>query len=165
MTQDTTATTTSTTARGFEREACTRCGGSGHYSYCQMYGTTCFKCAGQRFVLTKRGAAAAAYCETLRSKPHGEVKAGDKIRWNGKTCTVLETRNSVQEGMSGTNGVMKPYRREGIDIMTNLVQLVCCDPAKLVRMAQSAEDKARTLALALAYEDTLTKAGTPRKAR
>lgn len=25
---------------------CTRCGGSGHYSYCQMHGTTCFGCNG-----------------------------------------------------------------------------------------------------------------------
>lgn len=27
-------------------ETCSRCGGSGHYSYCDMYGTRCFKCAG-----------------------------------------------------------------------------------------------------------------------
>src|SRR5260370_38124710 len=26
--------------------SCPRCGGSGHYSYCQMYGTTCFQCRG-----------------------------------------------------------------------------------------------------------------------
>lgn len=27
---------------------CTRCGGSGHYSYCQRFGTTCFKCDGNK---------------------------------------------------------------------------------------------------------------------
>ena len=27
-------------------DTCTRCGGGGHYSYCQMYGTKCFKCGG-----------------------------------------------------------------------------------------------------------------------
>lgn len=27
-------------------EACHRCGGGGHYSYCAMYGTTCFGCSG-----------------------------------------------------------------------------------------------------------------------
>lgn len=26
--------------------ACSRCGGGGHYSYCQQYGTKCFKCHG-----------------------------------------------------------------------------------------------------------------------
>src|SRR5207249_1748734 len=42
----------------FESETCSRCGGSGHYSYCQRYGTTCFKCGGRTTVLTKRGEAA-----------------------------------------------------------------------------------------------------------
>jgi hypothetical protein len=27
---------------------CTRCGGSGHYSYCERFGTTCFKCDGNK---------------------------------------------------------------------------------------------------------------------
>ena len=27
---------------------CTRCDGTGHYSYCSQYGTTCFKCGGQK---------------------------------------------------------------------------------------------------------------------
>jgi hypothetical protein len=32
---------------GFKRlVVCGRCGGSGHYSYCSMYGTTCFGCRG-----------------------------------------------------------------------------------------------------------------------
>jgi hypothetical protein len=32
---------------GFKRlVTCGRCGGSGHYSYCSMYGTTCFGCRG-----------------------------------------------------------------------------------------------------------------------
>lgn len=30
----------------FERKTCTRCGGSGEYSYCQMHGTVCFGCSG-----------------------------------------------------------------------------------------------------------------------
>ncbi|QWY83595.1 hypothetical protein [Rhizobium phage RHph_X2_26] len=29
-----------------ERETCTRCGGSGNYSYCESYGHKCFKCEG-----------------------------------------------------------------------------------------------------------------------
>jgi hypothetical protein len=32
---------------------CGRCGGGGHYSYCQMYGTTCFGCGGRGKVATK----------------------------------------------------------------------------------------------------------------
>lgn len=33
------------------RVTCGRCGGTGHYSYCQMYGTTCFECHGNKTVL------------------------------------------------------------------------------------------------------------------
>lgn len=32
---------------------CGRCGGGGQYSYCQMYGTTCFGCRGSGNVATK----------------------------------------------------------------------------------------------------------------
>jgi hypothetical protein len=34
-------------------EPCTRCGGSGSYSYCQMYGTRCFGCNGGGTMLPK----------------------------------------------------------------------------------------------------------------
>ena len=29
---------------------CPRCGGSGRYSYCTMYGDTCFKCHGVGYI-------------------------------------------------------------------------------------------------------------------
>lgn len=32
-------------------KTCSRCGGTGHYSYNQMYGTTCFKCNGMKYLL------------------------------------------------------------------------------------------------------------------
>lgn len=33
---------------------CSRCGGSGHYSYCERYGTSCFKCEGNKMTLPRR---------------------------------------------------------------------------------------------------------------
>jgi hypothetical protein len=38
---------------------CGRCGGSGRYSWCQMYGDTCFKCSGAGLVLPRLTAALA----------------------------------------------------------------------------------------------------------
>jgi len=32
-------------------KTCPRCGGTGNYSFNQMYGTTCFKCGGKKIVL------------------------------------------------------------------------------------------------------------------
>ena len=37
--------------RGWPVEVCGRCGGSGRYSYCQMYGDTCFGCSGKCVVI------------------------------------------------------------------------------------------------------------------
>ena len=33
---------------------CPRCGGSGTYSYCTMYGNTCFKCNGLGFIRNRK---------------------------------------------------------------------------------------------------------------
>jgi hypothetical protein len=41
---------------GFELRACTRCGGSGRYSYCTMYGDRCFKCGGTGWIHTAKAA-------------------------------------------------------------------------------------------------------------
>ena len=66
--------------RKFERVSCSRCGGSGSHSYCQMYGTTCFKCHGSGKTLTKRGKAANLYATELLSKRADAVEVGDSIR-------------------------------------------------------------------------------------
>lgn len=69
----------------FETETCSRCHGSGKYSYCQMYADRCFKCKGNKVVLTKRGAAARAYLEDISSIDASLVVVGDKIATTGIT--------------------------------------------------------------------------------
>lgn len=49
----------------FETRPCTRCGGSGHFSYNSVDGTRCFGCRGKGTQLTKRGAEAKRYAEEL----------------------------------------------------------------------------------------------------
>lgn len=63
----------------FESKACTRCGGCGHYSYCQMHGTRCFGCSGTGFQLTGRGAAALAHYRALQSKPVTSIAPGTPV--------------------------------------------------------------------------------------
>jgi len=38
----------------FETELCPRCGGTGHHSRCEMWGTICFRCEGRKHAFTKR---------------------------------------------------------------------------------------------------------------
>lgn len=49
---------------------CGRCGGTGEYSYCQMYGTTCFGCAGRK-------QAAPKLTEELLARVVEQVAAGE----------------------------------------------------------------------------------------
>lgn len=76
----------------FEKTTCGRCGGGGQYSYCQMWGTTCFGCKGKGTVLSKRGALAAAAFKAEReargSLPLSELVAGDRILVDGRWRTV-----------------------------------------------------------------------------
>jgi hypothetical protein len=49
-----TGSNATTTPKGYsvtEPVTCGRCMGSGHYSYCQMWGTTCFDCKGRKMVI------------------------------------------------------------------------------------------------------------------
>lgn len=60
----------------FETTKCSRCMGSGHYSRCEMYGTTCFGCHGTGKVLSKRGRAALArfVVLTTRTFPNAAIR-------------------------------------------------------------------------------------------
>jgi hypothetical protein len=165
-----------TTAR-LERETCSRCGGSGHYSYCQRFGTTCFKCSGRKEVYTKRGAAALAYLKSLRSRPASEVKVGDQIKVTGVTMsgdtfdqwmTVREIAPTAQEGASLKDGIMVPYRTELIRFEgTSKGQATAAQmrPDSPVEVLLPKEEQIATLLKAIEYQETLTKSGTPRKTR
>lgn len=69
----------------FETQVCSRCHGSGNYSSCSDYGTRCFKCAGAKVVLTKRGVAAKAYLERLCTKRAIDLVIGDRVACTGLT--------------------------------------------------------------------------------
>ena len=170
----------STPAR-FERVTCSRCGGSGSYSWCSRYGSTCFKCGGKKEVLTKRGAAAARYMNDLLSRPYAVVKVGDTIRCSSVTMggdvysfwgKVVEIGRGVQRGASSdpVTGEMIPYESETVTFVTeskrfgrSAYTMFASSLNETVRFAASAEEKQAALAAALAYQATLTKAGTPRK--
>ena len=66
----------------FERETCTRCGGTGKFSYNLKDGDMCYGCKGSGMKLSKRGAAAAAYAREI-----SEVAIEDAIK-NGFEFTV-----------------------------------------------------------------------------
>lgn len=153
----------------FESEACSRCGGSGHYSYCQMYGTTCFKCAGRKIVLTKRGAEAQRYFTERCSKRAADLKPGDKVYYDGLFgkagwSEVIEVRagDAARDGGSVLpDGTVKAAE---LIVETKLCKHHTSADA-MFRVAQSKEDRAAKVAEALAYQETLTKSGKPKASK
>jgi len=135
----------------FESETCSRCGGSGHYSYCQMHGTVCFKCGGAGVTLTKRGKIAQAWFTARRSKRASDVKVGDVI-WVDHA--FMKAHWAVVESMSVQNTTYH-IRTKGCDYGA------CADTMIKIRFP-TAEARDTAIAAALAYQTTLTKLGKPR---
>lgn len=154
----------------FETEICSRCGGTGEYSYCESHGTKCFKCRGKKVALTKRGATAMQYLEHLQTKEAKDAKVGDTIKVNdlhySYKASIVEIRDEVQEGSSLKDGVMVPYSMPVKVIVTNHSKfgrssLQCPLDYKVRTYPTSDDNKSK----ALEYQSNLTKAGKPRKLR
>jgi hypothetical protein len=148
----------------FESQSCSRCGGSGKHSYCQMHGDMCFKCSGKGVVLTKRGSAAQSFYVSLCSKRISQLTPGDFVRFKGskKMVKVLEVRlNDADGGGVIVKGAIVPWRFT--------IETTACGYATmtddLVIVAQSPEQREFKQHQALLYQESLTKSGTVKKKR
>jgi hypothetical protein len=133
----------------YETTPCGRCGGGGNYSYCQMYGTRCFGCAGKGMVYTKRAEAAMAYARTLRTVKVEDVQAGWLVWESGGPFSRAGWFTVLS--VSADGAYVSLETKQGT---TNSF------PASEV---QAVPNKARLLevkALGLAYQATLTRKGT-----
>lgn len=152
----------------FENAPCSRCGGSGKFSWCQQYGDTCFKCHGEGATLTKRGRAAQIFLAGLRCRPANTIRIGDVIHceiwYPGGTksffAPVTEISPATCYADDETNDSHVSIRATSAG-GTGMTQVVGRDAA--MRIAFSKADKRQHRAEALEYQKTLTKAGTPRK--
>lgn len=161
----------------FEYETCSRCGGSGSYSYCQRYGTVCFKCSGARETLTARGSEAQRYLNELLSLPLSAIKPGMTVRDINVTvggtpfhewCKVIAiTPYDASHNRSLVNGVMVSWEGEFFTMETETKRgrsSHCGLKADhMFRVLADKETKQAAIEKALAYQETLTKAGKPRK--
>jgi hypothetical protein len=73
----------------FEMETCSRCGGTGRYSYNPFHGDVCFKCRGRKRTFTRNGAAArkayndAISGEGMTTERRAEIGANIAARFKG----------------------------------------------------------------------------------
>jgi DnaJ-class molecular chaperone len=141
----------------FETETCSRCGGSGEYSYCEMHGKTCFKCHGKGRTLTKRAQIAHAWEQRQNMVPASTVQVGQRIKSLGCTITVREIEVSTSK-----------YLKDGEWISCGLsirgqTHGVVVSPETEVQLISSHADQVALRLRAIEYQNSLTKAGTPRK--
>lgn len=137
----------------FEHDTCSRCGGTGHYSYNQMTGTRCFKCNGKGQTLTKRGDAAQTFLNGLRTKLYKDVQVGDTVYVNGiggfSAGSWLVITSVKEEG----EHIMLQGEGHGLGGYLN----------STLRIKETPEQHTANIAAALAYQERLTKAGKERK--
>lgn len=109
----------------YDIESCSRCGGSGHYSRCQMYGTTCFKCGGKTTTLTRAAAkAAAAIQEFITAHFSVAVETlvvGDRIKLpvEGVTRTVVAIERRAHAFGNGKDANGETLWHDGITLTFN----------------------------------------------
>ena len=141
-----------------ETVTCSRCGGSGSYSYCTAFGSRCFKCHGKGKVYTKRGLAAYHYLRKIRCIRAADFVCGDLMHFESTYRSYfvkldkIERREDGQIELSGVNSV------HGRSIAVYA-------PDDLVRKGWTQDEKQAQMRDALAYQATLTKSGALKKAR
>lgn len=153
----------------FEQRECTRCGGSGRYSYNMLDGDRCYGCGGKGVQLTKRGAAARAFFLDSMITRYDAIQVGYRVfdptrGW--RTVTNVEV-----DGNFGGHYVNYGTPDEYIDPNTHSITTGTGEgrvswlgkaDSTMRAYADRAEYDAK-LAAALAYQDTLTQQGKPRK--
>lgn len=173
-----------TDKNGFEICICSRCGGTGNYSYNQLTGTRCFKCNGVKAVYTKRGRAALDYWRSLRSRPVEDLKIGDVIWVRGSSlpgCEYpsgwfpilgIETADQARARHEAGEIVAHSFHTaaDGSRVLTFYTHIKTenldsghLPGDKLVVKSASPEEAREKLQQALDYQKTLTKSGKPRK--
>ena len=155
------------TSTVFETEACGRCGGTGTYSYCERWGTTCFDCgtkpgvpgSGRR--LTKRGFAARAhYLSLLPTRAARALKVGDRLADRGGLgkLTVTEIRPATGWSKWTVGGV--EHRLDAstgaVDVVTDKDLYGCVPPDRMFDLLPTVAEGDAARAAALAFEATLT---------
>ncbi len=97
-------------ARTFETKECSRCGGSGRYSYNSMHGDMCYGCHGKGKQITKRGSAAREIWMAIARPtiPVEDVEPGMKLYVSSMSKRGAAEVESVGEQTLADGRVINP---------------------------------------------------------
>ncbi len=139
-----------------ERTTCSRCGGSGEYSFNMKDGSRCYGCNGKGTKLTKRGAVAMQHLVHSMEVSFEQVQLGDKVGikvmggiWWVTVNELESSSDTYTIGGLRLNGEQYAHTGRGSDARFKRV-LVEGERAQLIEAAEQ-------------FQATLTKQGKPRK--
>lgn len=155
----------------FEHTECSRCGGSGSFSFNLMHGSMCYGCNGSGYKLTPRGRAAQHFLNRMREIPMENFQIGDSIRFDGfhAGSYVQPTQWAKITSVEFITGKQAGYANpENADLQCVRLETTYGSAVGFVgkttyRKGFAAEEKQQQVNQALAYQETLTKTGKPRK--
>lgn len=141
----------------FESSYCSRCSGSGKYSFNLMHGDRCYGCGGQGVKLTKRGAAAAKYLLQISSKPARELVVGDKVLFDMYFFACWSPIEKIEVDANGSIRLTATRTKTGETISMSL------SSDTMIELRFVGEQRAALVTQAKDYQATLTNAGTVRR--
>jgi hypothetical protein len=137
----------------YERQTCTRCLGTGKYSYNALHGDRCYGCGGKGRQLTKRAEKAKrAVGEVLRRLETiaTNLRPGDLVRayeFDADFAGAVEILTIAAEGEYGRGGHMIGTMRRG-----EVVEPFKIQQSRIVRRARYSDaEKAEALAVAAKF--------------
>lgn len=153
----------------FEHKVCSRCGGSGKFSFNLVHGTMCYGCKGTGEQLTKRGQAARQFFEDSLTVLASELKVGMSIRESSgwKNFAVIQAIDSGTDQELG-----KKYGTSYLLGENGNRQMILADTGRCqakfypdcrVRVMHTDEEKKIKLRAALEYQSMLNANGTVSK--
>lgn len=148
-------------ATAFETEVCSRCGGTGQHSFNGEH-SRCYKCDGKNGAraYTKRGKAAKEFYLVSTQIRADAVKVGDMIVTDfiGKFRVV-----SIEKGVMRARYNNENWREIANITLSGAKNSIVVSAETMVRRVPTVEENEKLIAAALAYQETLTKEGLPRK--
>lgn len=153
----------------FETQTCTRCGGSGQYSFNLLDGTKCYGCSGTGNKLTKRGLAAQNFLENLLVVDIENLKVGDAIKifsFDKKFAPILVIEKGPQKQLAEKYFMgysQGEHENDVVFYVQTAKRSATINPGTKVRVFHTPEEKEIKINQALKFQETLTKSGTPKK--
>jgi hypothetical protein len=141
-----------------ETEICSRCLGTGSYSWCPQYGSKCFRCAGRKRTLTDRGEAALNWMRAFNIVPAtllapGMILLADLCSHNGPYSQYIIIGEIALDSATGIYTVSQ--QNGEIKVRYNVTGTAT--------IKHSPEYSQYIIGLAVKYQETLTKKGKVRK--